>query len=150
MFPWMADHHFEPRLWLVNEAFILGLPLWALMTKTNFFIYHHKLPWQCLLLLRQLHVLRLGPRPNIYIDNELLGPILLQYIYIYIELINNKLHFLTFTKIQFNHLIFKFIHFWSSISFGIKKIFIRDSKAWIWQNKMTTFKKKKLNRVVSE
>ena len=72
-FPWMVDHLYGYRLWLVNEAFILGLPLWALMTKTNLFIYQNRLPWQCLLLFGRLHVLGLGPRPNIYIDNELLG-----------------------------------------------------------------------------
>ena len=38
-FPWMADHLFESQLWLAEEAFILSPPSWAIMTKTNFFLY---------------------------------------------------------------------------------------------------------------
>ena len=38
-FPRTADHLYEPRLWLAEEVFILGLTFWAVMIKTDFFIY---------------------------------------------------------------------------------------------------------------
>jgi len=38
-FPQMADHLHETRPWLAEETFILGLISWAVMIKTDFFIY---------------------------------------------------------------------------------------------------------------
>jgi len=35
----MADHLYRPRLWLAEEAFILGPTSQAITTKTNFFLY---------------------------------------------------------------------------------------------------------------
>ena len=43
-FPQIADYLYGPRLWLAEEAFILGLTSWAIMIKTNFFLYQHRLP----------------------------------------------------------------------------------------------------------
>ena len=38
--PRMADNNlYRPQIGLVKEAFILGTTSWAIMTKTNFFIY---------------------------------------------------------------------------------------------------------------
>ena len=38
-FTYVADHLYVRRLWLSEEAFILDIASWAIMTKINFFIY---------------------------------------------------------------------------------------------------------------
>ena len=72
-FPRPVNHLYGPRLWLANKSFILGPTSWAIII--NFFIYLHKHSWQCLPFLERPLILGLDLRPNIYIDNELLGPI---------------------------------------------------------------------------
>jgi len=38
-FPQTADYLYGPRLWLAEEALILGPTSWAIMIKSNFFLY---------------------------------------------------------------------------------------------------------------
>ena len=59
------------------------------MTKSHLFIHQHNLLRRRLLLLGQILVFNLGHKPNIRVDNELLGPRTLQIIYKN-NLINNR------------------------------------------------------------
>ena len=75
----LINHLLGPRLYLAKDSFILGTLSWAIMTKSHIFIHQHSLLWRRLLLLRQILVLGLGHRPNIWVDNEFLSPSALQY-----------------------------------------------------------------------
>ena len=68
MLPWKADHSFVLQLRLVEEASLLRSLSWTLMVIPHLFICYHGLLWQCFPVLGLLNVLRLGPRPNIYIN----------------------------------------------------------------------------------
>ena len=61
-----------------EDTLILDTLSWAIMTKSHLFIHQHNLLRRRLLLLGQILVFNLGHKPNIRVDNELLGPRTLQ------------------------------------------------------------------------